>query len=192
LRDSFAKVGAYSSEQLFIRGDPEGVIQWIGEEAEAFDEILDDRRDFYAFAGARGVAANLEKTGCEHVKAVAQVEAMFSADDTKDPSAEASLLGGKFYSNVWMKGGREMADEAIRKNEKECHDAREEAKQTEEAAERAMIIGTSIKVLLRRSFLASKFSNIFFVAAGLSPPPEPYNPEVDPDYERSLGYNEDC
>jgi flavin-binding protein dodecin len=29
LKDSFAKVGAYSSEQKFIRGDPEGVIQWI-------------------------------------------------------------------------------------------------------------------------------------------------------------------
>jgi Ribonuclease G/E len=26
LKDSFAKVGAYSSEQKFIRGDPEGVI----------------------------------------------------------------------------------------------------------------------------------------------------------------------
>jgi hypothetical protein len=48
----------------------------------------------------------LEKAGYEHVKAVAHVEAIFSADDTKDPSAEASLLGGKFYSDVWMKGGR--------------------------------------------------------------------------------------
>jgi hypothetical protein len=56
LKDSFAKVGAYSSEQKFIRGDPEGVIQWIGEEAEAFDEILDDRGDFCAFADERGVA----------------------------------------------------------------------------------------------------------------------------------------
>jgi hypothetical protein len=28
LKDSFAKVGAYSLEQKFIRGDPEGVIQW--------------------------------------------------------------------------------------------------------------------------------------------------------------------
>jgi ATP-dependent Clp protease ATP-binding subunit ClpA len=33
LKDSFAKVGAYSSEQKFIRGDPEGIIEWIGEEA---------------------------------------------------------------------------------------------------------------------------------------------------------------
>jgi hypothetical protein len=118
LRDSFAKVGAYSLEQKFIRGDPKGVVQWIGEEAEAFDEILGDHRDFFAFAGARGVVAILEKTSCEHVKAVAQAEAIFSADDTKDPSAEASLLGGTFYSDVWMKGGREMADETIKRTKK--------------------------------------------------------------------------
>jgi hypothetical protein len=37
LKDSFAKLGAYSSEQKFIHGDPKRVIQWIGEEAEAFD-----------------------------------------------------------------------------------------------------------------------------------------------------------
>jgi hypothetical protein len=60
--------------------------------------------------------------------------------------AEASLLGGRFYSDVWMKGGREMADKAIRKNEKESHNAREEAKRAEEAAERARIIGTFIEV----------------------------------------------
>ena len=57
LKDSFAKMGAYSSEQKFIRGDPEGIIEWIGEEDEAFEEILSDRGDFCAFAGARGVAA---------------------------------------------------------------------------------------------------------------------------------------
>jgi hypothetical protein len=69
LKDSFTKVGAYSSEQKFIRGDPEGVIQWIGEEAEAFDEILSDRGDFCAFSSARGIATILEKAGCDHVKA---------------------------------------------------------------------------------------------------------------------------
>jgi hypothetical protein len=52
LKDSFAKVGVYSREHKFIRGDPKGVIQWIGEEAEAFDEILTDRGDFCAFSGA--------------------------------------------------------------------------------------------------------------------------------------------
>jgi hypothetical protein len=62
-------------------------------------------------------------------------------DDTKDPSAKASMLDGRFYSDVWMKGGREMTDEAISKNEKEYPDAQEKAKRAEEAAERARLIG---------------------------------------------------
>jgi hypothetical protein len=61
----------------------------------------------------------LEKTGCEHVKAAAQAKTVFSIEDTKEPSTEATLMGGKFYSNVWMKGCRKIADEAIKKNEKE-------------------------------------------------------------------------
>jgi hypothetical protein len=67
-------------------------------------------------------------------------------DDTKDPSAKASALGGRFYSDVWMKGGREMADEAIRKNEKESHDAQEEAQRAEDVAKRARLIGTFTEV----------------------------------------------
>jgi hypothetical protein len=42
LKISFSKVGAYSFEENFIRGDPEGVIEWISGEAEAFEEILSD------------------------------------------------------------------------------------------------------------------------------------------------------
>jgi hypothetical protein len=141
LKTSFAKVGAYSSEENFIRGDPEGVIDWISGEAEAFEEILSDRGDICAFAGAWGVAAILEKAGCDHVKAAAQTEAAFSTDDMKDPSAEATLVGEKFYSDVWVNSGRELANEIIKKNEKETHDAREEAKRAEEAAERARRIG---------------------------------------------------
>jgi hypothetical protein len=144
LKDSFAKVGAYSFEQRFIRGDPEGIIEWISEEAEAFEEILSDRGDFCAFADATRVAAILEKCGCEHVKAATQTEAVFTVENTKDPLAEATLMGGKFYSNVWMKGGRELADKAIKKNEKETHEAREEAKRAEEVAERARRIGILI------------------------------------------------
>jgi hypothetical protein len=52
LKTSFAKVGAYSSEENFIRGDLEGVINWISGEAKAFEEILSDRGDICAFTGA--------------------------------------------------------------------------------------------------------------------------------------------
>jgi hypothetical protein len=142
LKTSFAKVGAYSTEENFIRGDHEGVIEWISGEAEAFEEILSDRRDICVFSGARGVSAILEKAGCDHVKVVAQAEAAFSIDDTEDPSAEATLMGGKFYNDVWVNGGRELAHEIIKKSEKDTHDARAEAKRAEEAAERKRCMGT--------------------------------------------------
>jgi hypothetical protein len=45
LKTSFSKVGAYSSEENFIRGNPEGVVELISGEAEAFEEILSDRGD---------------------------------------------------------------------------------------------------------------------------------------------------
>jgi hypothetical protein len=49
LKTSFAKVGAYSAEENFIQGDPEGVIEWLSGEAETFEEILSDRRMFARF-----------------------------------------------------------------------------------------------------------------------------------------------
>jgi hypothetical protein len=146
LKDSFARVRAYSSEQKFIRGDPDGIVQWISGEVEVFDEILSDRGDFCAFTGARGATSILEKAGCEHAKAVDQLGFVFSTDDMKDPLAEASALGERFYSMVWMKGGREIADETIRKNEKKSHDTQEEVKRAYEAAEHARLIGTFTEV----------------------------------------------
>jgi hypothetical protein len=141
IKASFTNVGAYSTEENFIRGDPEGVIEWISGEAETFEEILSDRGDVCAFSGARGISAILEKAGCDHIKTMAQTKAAFSTDDMKDPSAEATLMGGKFNNDVWVNGGREMAHEIIKKSEKDTHDARVEARQAEEAAEREKRIG---------------------------------------------------
>jgi DNA repair exonuclease SbcCD ATPase subunit len=72
IKTSFASVGAFSSEENFVRGDPEGPIEWISHEAEAFEEILNSRGDICAFSGARGIATILERKGCEHVKSLAQ------------------------------------------------------------------------------------------------------------------------
>jgi hypothetical protein len=118
MKASFANVGVYSNEDNFIRGDPEGIIEWISGEAEAFKEILSDRGDVCAFSGARGISAILEKAGCEHVKTLAQAEVVFSVDDTKDPTAEASLISGKFYTDIWANGNREMAHEIMKKVKK--------------------------------------------------------------------------
>jgi hypothetical protein len=135
IRTSFASVGAFSSEENFIRGDPEGPIGWISHEAEAFEEILNSRGDICAFSGAMGIATILERKDCDHVKFLAQSEAALSSEDIKDPSAEASLVGGKFFTDIWDNGGREMAQEIIRKSEKGIHDARKVAEAAEKSAD---------------------------------------------------------
>jgi hypothetical protein len=141
IKTSFASVGAYSNEGNFVLGNPEGPIEWINGEAEAFEEILSGRGDICAFSGARGIAAILERRGCEHVKSLAQTEAALCIEGIKDPSAEASLVGGKFFTDIWENDGREMSQEIIRKSEKGIHDAREIAKVTEKIADLERQIG---------------------------------------------------
>jgi hypothetical protein len=72
---------------------------------------------------------------------LAQAEAAFSVDDTKDPSAEASLIGGKFFTDIWENGSREMAHEIMKKCEKDIHDAREATKEAQKTAELERRIG---------------------------------------------------
>ena len=55
IKTSFASVGAFSSEENFIRGDPEGPIEWISHEAEAFEEVLNGHGDICVLSGARGL-----------------------------------------------------------------------------------------------------------------------------------------
>jgi hypothetical protein len=135
IKSSFASVGAFSSEENFTRGNPEGPIEWISHETEAFEEILNSRGDICAFSGARGIATVLERKGCDHVKSLAQSKTALSSEDIKEPSAEASLVGGKFFTDIWDNGGREMPQEIIQKSEKGIHDARKVAEAAEKSAE---------------------------------------------------------
>jgi hypothetical protein len=104
---------------------------------------LNSHGDICAFSGARGIATILERKGCEPVKFLAQSEAALSSEDIKDPSAEASLVGGKFFTDIWDNGGREMAQEIIRKSEKVIHDARKVAEATEKSADSEEQLGTN-------------------------------------------------
>ena len=83
----------------------------------------------------------MEGKGCEHVKILSQSEATLSVEDVKDPSAEASMVGGKFFTDIWDNGGREMAREIIQKSEKGIHEARKVAKAAEKNIEPERQIG---------------------------------------------------
>jgi hypothetical protein len=47
IKSSFASIGAFSSEENFTRGNPEGPIEWISHEAKAFEEILNRHMCFF-------------------------------------------------------------------------------------------------------------------------------------------------
>ena len=85
----------------------------------------------------------MERKGCEHVKFLAQSEATLSTEDIKDPSAEASVVGGKFFTDIWNDGGRGMAREIIEKSEKGIHDARRVADAAERSREPERQLGTN-------------------------------------------------
>jgi hypothetical protein len=68
IKTSFANVGAYSSEDNFIRGDPEGPIEWISSEAEAFEEVLSGRGDVCAFSGQGELQLFWRKQGANMLK----------------------------------------------------------------------------------------------------------------------------
>jgi hypothetical protein len=59
LKSAFTSVGAFSAEQNFICGDPEGVIKWIEGQIEEFDEVLTGKGDFCACVGVRGAFEGL-------------------------------------------------------------------------------------------------------------------------------------
>jgi hypothetical protein len=117
LKNMFANVGAFSNDQKFIHSDAEGATRWMDDEIEAFDEVHTGRGDFCSCVGARGVVSLLEKARCEHAKVVIQLDFVVSAKDIKEPSAKATTFGGKFYSELWLNGGKEIADKAIKQNE---------------------------------------------------------------------------
>ncbi|KAL5649567.1 hypothetical protein ACJX0J_040376, partial [Zea mays] len=65
-----------------------------GLQALTCSSIKTDRGDFCASAGAREAVSILEKVDCEHANVVVQPGFSLSANDIRNPSAEAATLSG--------------------------------------------------------------------------------------------------
>jgi hypothetical protein len=87
------------------------------------------------FFGRQGDCHHFGEKGLRACKDFSESEATLSFEDAKDPSVEASMVGGKFFTDIWDNGGREMAREIIQKSEKGVHDARKVAEAAEKSAE---------------------------------------------------------
>jgi hypothetical protein len=63
---------------------------------------------------SRGTAASFAKAGCNHVKTINKPTFSLSPSDLVNIPAEARSVGNKFITQIWSKGGREIAGDEAR------------------------------------------------------------------------------
>jgi hypothetical protein len=77
------------------------------------DEVIAGHGDFCALLASRGTTAVFFKVGCTHAKTVNRPTFSLSSTDLIDIPSEAQSIGNIFITQIWAKGGRELArDEA--------------------------------------------------------------------------------
>jgi hypothetical protein len=83
-------------------------------EVDALDEVITRHGDFYALLASRGTAAAFLKVGCTHARAVNMPNFSLSPSDLIDVPSEARSIGNRFITQIWAKGGRELAGDEAR------------------------------------------------------------------------------
>jgi phage-related tail fiber protein len=113
LKSIFNLVGVASKETSLSAEDIPGAIYCIKKEVDILDEIITGHGDFCALVASRGTTAAFIKVGCNHARAVNKPNFSLSPTDLIDILAEARSIGNIFITQIWVKGGRELArDEA--------------------------------------------------------------------------------
>jgi chromosome segregation ATPase len=113
LKGIFNSVGAASEEITSSAEDIPRAFDHIENEVEALDEVITRHRDFCALVASRDTTVAFMKAGCTHAKIVNKPNFNLSMLDLVDIPAEARSIGNRFITQIWAKGGRELAgDEA--------------------------------------------------------------------------------
>jgi hypothetical protein len=115
LKGIFNSVGATYEEIAPSAEDIPKAFDHIENEVEALDEVIAGHRDFCALLASRGTAAAFMKAGCTHAKTVNKPTFSLSMSDLVDIPAEAQSIGNRFVTQIWAKGGRELAGDEARK-----------------------------------------------------------------------------
>jgi hypothetical protein len=71
--------------------------------------VIARHSDFCALLASRGTAAAFLKAGCTHAKTVNRPTFSLSPSDLIDIPSEARSIGNRFITQIWAKGGRELA-----------------------------------------------------------------------------------
>jgi hypothetical protein len=87
----------------------------IENEVEALDEVITGHGDFCVLLASRGTTAAFLKAGCTHAKMVNKPTFSLSTSDLVDIPVEAQSNENRFITQIWAKGGRELAGDKAQK-----------------------------------------------------------------------------
>jgi hypothetical protein len=114
LKKVFSSVGASSEDITPSVEDIPNTFEHIENEVDALDEVIVGHSDFCALLASRGTAAAFLKAGCTHAKTVNRPTFSLSLTDLVDIPSEAWSIGNRFITQIWAKGGRELASDEAR------------------------------------------------------------------------------
>jgi hypothetical protein len=114
LKQVFNSVGASSEKFEPSVEDLPGTFEHIEGEVDALDEVIAGHSDFCALLASRGTAVAFMKTGCTHGKIVNRPNFSLSPADLTDIPSLARSIGNRFITQIWMKGGRNLAGDEAR------------------------------------------------------------------------------
>jgi hypothetical protein len=113
LKKVFNSVGSSAEKFTPSAENISSTFEHIEGEVEALDEVIAGHGDFCALLASRGIAAAFLKAGYTHTKIVNRPTFSLSPTDLIDIPGEARSIGSRFITQIWAKGGRDLAgDEA--------------------------------------------------------------------------------
>jgi hypothetical protein len=114
LKGVFSSVGASSKDIAPSSEDISNTFKHIENEVDALDEVIAGHGDLCALLVSHGTTAAFLKAGCTHAKTVSMPTFNLSPLDLIDIPSEARSIGNRFITQIWAKGGRELAGDKAR------------------------------------------------------------------------------
>jgi hypothetical protein len=114
LKQIFNSVGASSENFKPSTEDLPGTFDHIEGEVDALDEVIAGYGDVCALLASRGTAVAFMKAGCTHGNIVNRSNFSLSPADLDDIPGLARSIGNRFVTQIWAKGGRNLAGDEAR------------------------------------------------------------------------------
>jgi hypothetical protein len=114
LKQVFNSVEASSDKFEPSVEDLPSTFEHIESEVEALDEVIARHGDLCALLASRGTAVAFMKVGCTHGKIVNRSNFSLSPADLTDIPSLSRSIGNRFITQIWTKGGRDLAGDEAR------------------------------------------------------------------------------